>query len=145
MAMSGALRMSEATTLALHTMAYLAANPGDTASAREMAEAFRASEAHLAKVLQRLGKVGLVHSTRGPRGGFTLGRNPEGITLLDVYEAIEGPLAVTGCLFDPPICAGTTCILGGLTLSVNRQVRDHLKNTRLSDLTAVDWRIRASA
>jgi len=143
--MSGALKMSEATTLALHTMAYLAANPGDTASAREMAEAFRASEAHLAKVLQRLGKVGLVESSRGPRGGFRLGKAPDQVTLLDVYEAIEGPLEVTACLFDPPVCSGSVCILGGLTLSVNRQVREHLANTRLSELTSSQWRKKICA
>jgi Rrf2 family protein len=143
--MAGALKMSEATTLALHTMVYLAGSPDHPASAREVAEHFQASEAHLAKVLQRLGKAGLVHSTRGPHGGFTLAKDPSGVTLLDVYEAIEGRLEVTGCLFDPPICGGGTCILGGLALSVNKQVRDHLAGTRLSDLTYIGWRKQASA
>jgi len=143
--MPGALKMAEATTLALHTMVYLAANTELPASAKEMAARFNASEAHLAKVLQRLGKVGLVHSTRGPHGGFTLAKDPAEITLLDVYEAIEGPLKVTGCLFDPPVCAGGACILGGLAFSVNKQVRDHLLNTRLSGLTDLKWRQAASA
>jgi Rrf2 family protein len=143
--MPGVLKMSEATTLALHTMVYLAEEPNQPASAREMATRFKASEAHLAKVLQRLGKVGLVHSTRGPKGGFTLAKDPDQVTLLEVYEAIEGPLEVTACLFDPPVCNGDVCILGGLAFSVNKQVRDHLANTRLSDLSSLNWRKQLSA
>jgi Rrf2 family protein len=130
---SNVLRISEAASLALHTMAYLAADPDGTHATREIACDLKVSEAHLAKVLQRLGRAGLVRSQRGPGGGFTLARRPEEITLLEVYEVTEGPLTTPDCLLGQPVCNGA-CILGGLLDAVGRQVRDYLSQTRLSDL-----------
>ena len=135
--MSNLLKISEAASLALHTMVYLAANDRRLATTHEIGEVLGVSEAHLAKVLQRLAKVGLVDSTRGPRGGFCLGRAGDDISLLEVYEAIEGPLADTVCLLGQPICSGEKCILGGLLETVNRQAREYLGATALSDLTDV--------
>ena len=86
------LRISEAASIALHTMAYLARNKDRMVSTHEIAGAMGLSENHLAKVRQRLVKAGLVEAQRGPSGGFMLSRPAEDITLLEVYEAIEGPL-----------------------------------------------------
>jgi Rrf2 family protein len=119
--------------LALHTMAYLASDPEGTHATREIAEELAVSEAHLAKVLQRLGRAGLVRSQRGPGGGFTLAKAPEEITLLQVYEVTEGPLTTPECLLGQPVCQGH-CILGDLLEGVGHQVRDYLATTRLSDL-----------
>jgi Rrf2 family protein len=135
--MSSALKVSEAASLGLHAMAFLAANPGKPVAAGRIAERLRASEAHLAKVLQRLSKAGLVRSARGPGGGFSLARRREDIALLEVYEAIEGPLREGKCLFGRPVCGGKQCILGKLVETVNTRVRGHLERTKLSSLTHV--------
>ena len=134
--MGGVVRFSEAASLALHTMSYLAVEAGRLVAVREVAEALEVSENHLAKVMQRLSRVGLVTSTRGPKGGFVLARDPRQITLLEVYEAIEGPLEVHHCLFPTPRCNGD-CILGDLIGAANATVQDHLSRTHLSDLTRV--------
>ncbi len=126
------LRISEAASLAMHTMGVLAAEPGRLISTREMAQRLKVSEAHLAKVMQRLGRAGLVRSQRGPKGGFSLLRRPEDITLLEVYEATEGPLREQGCLLGKPMCNGH-CIMGGLLERVGDEVRDYFANTRLAD------------
>ena len=126
------LKISEAASLAMHTMGLLAAEPGRLISTREMAGRLRVSEAHLAKVMQRLGRAGLVRSQRGPKGGFSLLRRPEEITLLEVYEATEGPLREQTCLLGKPMCNGN-CIMGGLLERVGDQVRDYFSGTRLSD------------
>ena len=81
--------------------------------------------------------MGLVEATRGPKGGFRLAKPGSEISLLQVYEAIEGPLADTTCLLGEPICRGDKCILGGLLETVNRQVREYLASTTLADLTGV--------
>ncbi len=137
MDMANLLKISEAASLALHTMVYLAANGGRLATTHEIGELLGVSEAHLAKVLQRLAKVGLVDSTRGPRGGFCLARSGDDISLLEVYETIEGPLADSVCLLGTPICTGEKCILGGLLETVNRQVGEYLASTTLAELTDV--------
>jgi Rrf2 family protein len=128
--MSGVVKFSEAASLALHTMGLLAAGPEPARTTHEMAERLDVSENHLAKVLQRLGKAGLVASARGPSGGFHLLRPPGEVTLLEVYEAIEGPLGVSACLFAAARCNGE-CILGGLLADVGEQIRSRLAATRL--------------
>ena len=56
--------------------------------------------------------------------------------MLDVYEAIEGPLVPNKCLLGTPICDGQ-CIFGDLLETVDRQVGDYLAGTNLSELTDV--------
>ena len=138
--MSRLLRVSEAASLALHTTVFLAGNPGRRVPAREIATALDVSEAHLVKVLQRLAKFGLVRSFRGPKGGFILGKNGDEISLLEIYESIEGPLEANHCLFDVPICNGNGCIFGGLLETVDRQVNEYLSKTKLSAQTHVQWK-----
>lgn len=128
------LKISEAAVLGLHAAVVLAEIPGEQRSTGELARALGVSEAHLSKVLQRLARHGLVRSVRGPGGGFSLAAEPQEVTLLQVYEAIEGPLAPSDCLLDAAQCGGSDCILGGLLTTVNRQVREYLTATRLADL-----------
>ena len=133
--MAGLLKLSEAVSLGLHATVILAANHDGPCTARRLAERLRASEAHLAKVMQRLVKAGLVLSTRGPRGGFVLAAPPEEISLLQVYEAIEGPVEPTGCVFGVPVCDRETCIFGGFVSEFENRFRAYLANTRLSELS----------
>jgi len=134
--MANVLKMSDATTLGIHAMVYLADHRSDgkpqTHSAHEIASHLNASEAHLAKVLQRLTHVGHLRSMRGPKGGFTLAKEPNRITLLDVYEALEGPFEINRCLFSEPICGRADCIMGGLVEKVGTEVRTYLEQTTLA-------------
>lgn len=133
--MSNVLRISDAATIGLHAMVLLA-DERKPRTTREIAEAFDFSEAHLSKVLQRLVRSRLLVSTRGPGGGFTLARLPKDISLLDVYEAIEGPLVASDCLLARPLCeGGKDCLLGGLLIDLNNRVADYLAGTKLSHLT----------
>jgi len=131
------LKISEGTSLALHTMVLLAARGPRRVPTKQLAADLRASEAHLAKVLQRLVHVGLATSVRGPKGGFALARPAASITLLEVYEAIEGPLTACECLLDQPVCGFRKCILGGVVGYVNGKVRDYLAGKRLSQLRSL--------
>ena len=134
--MANLLRVSEAASLGLHSLVLLAVEPGESLTTHRIASRLEASEAHLSKVLQRLARQGLVKSARGPKGGFVLAKPPKGITLLEVYESIEGPLSWSNCLLDSPICSGT-CIFGGLLKDVHGQVRRYLAGTTLAELTDV--------
>lgn len=131
------MQISEAASLGLHSMALLASKPETIFSVREIASKIQVSEAHLSKVLQRLAKVGLVKSNRGPKGGFVLGKKGNEITLLEVYEAIDGPLTSSKCLFEAPICSGSQCIFGDLLLTTNNRYRAYLEGMKLSELTDI--------
>jgi Rrf2 family protein len=113
-------------------MMILARDPQAMVSANEISEVLQASEATLAKVLQRLVKVGLIKSTRGPKGGFLLGKPPQEINLLEVYEAIEGPLLPVSCLLHQPVCPGGKCIFGDIVKNIHGQIAQHLANTTLA-------------
>jgi Rrf2 family protein len=135
--MSRVMQISEAASLALHSMALLASKPQKVFSVKEIASTLNGSEAHLSKVLQRLARVGLVKSNRGPKGGFVLGKQGDEIALLEVYEAIEGPLVSNKCLFDSPICSGQQCIFGDLLKTTNNRYRAYLEKMKLSELIDV--------
>ena len=113
------------------------ADPGKPMSTKEIASIFRVSEAHLSKVLQRLVKVGLLESVRGPKGGFSLAKDPGSITLLKVYEVIEGPIEPSDCLFGLPLCNGADCVLGRVLTDANEKLWAYLSETTLADINQV--------
>lgn len=99
------LRLSKKADYALIAMKHLAIR-GDRASssAREIAEQYDIPIELLAKVLQRLVRRGLLLSQQGTRGGYQLARTPASISVADVIQAIDGPVAVTACSADEPTC-----------------------------------------
>lgn len=131
--MSSLVRPSEAATLAVHACALLAAAGGDALTTSQMAGAIGASEAHLSKVLQRLSHSGLVAGRRGPGGGFTLAEDPGSVSLARVYEAVEGPLAGSGCLMGVPLCRGASCPLASLLGDVESRIAEGLSGVTLSE------------
>lgn len=133
--MSSFIKISEAASLAFHTAAYLAQNTGRLIPSREIARALGASENHLSKVLQRLAHAGIVRSTRGPKGGFKIRSPWEKIRLMEIYEAIEGPMAAGRCLLDPPVCRGNRCALGVLVHRTDEAARKCLTGTTLAEMT----------
>jgi Rrf2 family protein len=92
------LRLSKKADYALMAMKHLAVH-GDrgAASAREIAGQYDIPIELLAKVLQRLARRGLLMSQQGTRGGYQLARTPALISVADVIQAIDGPVAVTAC------------------------------------------------
>ena len=134
--MSRLVNISEAASLGLHTMAVLAKrkNSRRRFANQDIANLLGASGNHLAKVMQRLVKAELVNSIRGPQGGFQLDRPPSTITLLSIYEAVEGPMKDFVCLSNNPICQAPRCILGQTVQDLHEQLVDCLEKTMLSEL-----------
>ena len=133
--MDGALKISEGSNLAIHALAYLASvEPGIPTTVIRMAKDLHVSKDHLGKVMQRLVRQGMVSSRRGPKGGFTMAQDPAGITLLQVVETIDGPMASPSCLLGKPVCQGGGCVMSGLAAKVHKQVMEVLRETHLSDL-----------
>ncbi len=92
------LRLSKKADYALIAMRHLAGGEtGASASAREIAESYAIPPELLAKVLQRLVRAGLLVSVQGTRGGYKLVRDAQRMTVADVIQAIDGPVAVTAC------------------------------------------------
>ncbi|MFZ5916854.1 MAG: RrF2 family transcriptional regulator [Chloroflexota bacterium] len=93
------MRLTRGSDYAMRGMIYLARQPSETVClVGEVAEAQGIPESYLAKIFQDLSHSGLVISYRGAKGGFALARDPAHITLRQVIEAIEGPLALSPCM-----------------------------------------------
>ncbi len=135
--MADIVKVSDAVALGIHAAVCLAAMTDKAYSCKQLAETLAVSESHLAKVLQRLGRNGIVVSRRGPKGGFVLGRAASEITFLQVFEAIEGSLTVPGCLIGQPKCNGRECVMGDLLHEIHQKTRDYFTNTTLADLARV--------
>jgi Rrf2 family protein len=132
--MAQIVRTSEAAAIGLHAALLLAANPERCLSTGEVAERLDVSAHHCSKVLQRLSRSGLVRTVRGPKGGFRLARPPAAIGLLEVYEALDGPLQDTECMFSQPHCRIGECVLSGMFEEVNRVIRSYLEPASLADV-----------
>ena len=93
------LRLTNAADYAILAMIHMACLPDETIALRtEIAQAYHIPPSFMAKILRALVRARLLRSTRGVHGGFSLARPATEITLLDVVEAIEGPLALTSCM-----------------------------------------------
>jgi Rrf2 family transcriptional regulator, iron-sulfur cluster assembly transcription factor len=121
---------------AIRGMVYLAMKPMDQMSLiSEMATAIDVSQTLLAKIFQDLGKVGLVKSYRGVGGGFLLGRPAAEISLLEIVEAVEGPIVLNRCLLRPGTCGRDAgCTVHPVWKEVQEKMREILGKVTLKQL-----------
>lgn len=126
------LKISEAASLALHSMIILAQNQNRLTSVKEISTKLDVSANHLSKVMQRLNKAGLIDSIKGYNGGFKIIVTPEEISFLEIYELFDGKIKDSRCLLSAKDC-GDNCIFGDLVTSISKQVKDKFKITKLSD------------
>ncbi len=123
--------MSEAASIGIHSMV-LIARAENGINAVKIAEFTGFSKNHISKVLQRLVKNDLLKSVRGPAGGFTLKNQPENISLLDVYESIEGSIEITDCPLVNDICGFEKCIMGTVVNKMTLEFRRFLADQTLN-------------
>ena len=123
--------MSEAASIGIHGIV-LIARAENGINAVKIAGITGLSKNHISKVLQRLVKNDLLKSVRGPAGGFTLKKPPESISLLDVYESIEGPVEITDCPLAHDICGFENCIMGTIVNKMSTEFRKFLGEQTLN-------------
>ena len=93
------LCLTKATDYAILALSYLEERPDEeVVSTKEIAENYAIPVELLAKVLQRLSKCGVVTAHQGRGGGYSLARPTEEISITEVVEAVEGPIAIAACL-----------------------------------------------
>lgn len=98
----------------------------------KIAEATGSSRHHVAKILQRLVKGNFLSSNRGPSGGFCLKKTPDEISLLQIYEAIDGPIIITECPMENTICPFDKCLIGNVVGKLTKEVMDFFEQQKLS-------------
>ncbi|MGQ9644975.1 MAG: RrF2 family transcriptional regulator [Thermodesulfobacteriota bacterium] len=92
-------------------------------------------ETFLAKIFQRLSKAGLLRSSRGAKGGFSLGKPAGSITMREVIEAIDGPIALNRCLRGGGECKEEDfCPIYPVWSKAQQQLLEILDSTTVEDL-----------
>lgn len=132
--MAKLIRMSEGASLAIHTLAILAREPKRRRPASELAEALAASEHHLAKILHRLVQAELLDAVRGPGGGVRLVPDPATVSLMMVYEVIDGVYPERSCLFDKAVCRGKGCVMGRALKEADATLNKYMSTHTLADV-----------
>jgi Rrf2 family iron-sulfur cluster assembly transcriptional regulator len=119
-------------------MTYLATRPeGSVASLHDIGRAQDIPESFLAKILQSLVHSGLAESQRGAHGGFALARSAEEITLREVVEAVDGPVAINICVTWPDQCPRSAeCTMHRAWTTAQEQLLGALDGIRLASLAA---------
>ncbi len=90
---------------ATRAILYLArVGKGERIATSQVAKEQKIPPSFLAKIISQLSIAGLLHTSRGARGGISLSRDPEQITLLEVIEAIDGPIQLNMCVERGGVC-----------------------------------------
>jgi Rrf2 family protein len=115
-------------------MLYLARlEPTQRAATSQIAEEQRIPPSFLAKIISQLSIAGLIHTSRGARGGVSLARDPEEISILEVVEAIDGPIQLNECTGDPASCPfGGDCPLRPLWCEAQADLVNRLRQTNFA-------------
>lgn len=127
------INISEAASLAIHSLALIGGSR-EPLNANTMANKLGASRNHISKVLHQLVKHNYLSSTRGPAGGFNLKIAPENISLLEIYELIEGSLDVEYCSVHNSDCPFVECVYGNIREKLTGELRDFFHHRKISHI-----------
>jgi Rrf2 family protein len=120
---------------AVRAVLFLARNGDQRIATNMIAEEQRIPPSFLAKIVSQLSIAGLLHTSRGARGGVTLARESKEISLLEVIEAIDGPIQLNECVGENSTCSfDGECPLHPVWNEVHDQLVSRLKATNFADM-----------
>ncbi len=129
------LRLSKMADYGTVVLSGMAHEPARSKSATELAAAIHVPAPTVSKILKMLARAGLVSSVRGARGGYLLARAPQAISLVDIIDAMDGPIGMTECSITPGLCAQEHgCAVRANWQHVNRIVIDALRQITLAQM-----------
>ena len=131
------LRLNRMTDYAILVLGALARRHGETLASGHLAQVTKLAQPTVAKILKMLLAAELVETQRGVRGGYRLMKILAHISLVDIVEAMEGPIAVTDCMKGArhPCPASNCCCMRNHWNHVNLAIRRALMDVTLEDLT----------
>ncbi|MCX5751320.1 MAG: Rrf2 family transcriptional regulator [Candidatus Saganbacteria bacterium] len=130
------MKITQASHYAIRLLVCLAA--GDCAgSSKQMAKKIEVPFNHVAKIVQKLVKGGILVTKKGKGGGIRLAKDPKKIKIRSVIDAVEGPLVLSECLLSADICRFNkkckfrTCLLG-----LYKKMDNMLSKTTIAELVS---------
>jgi Rrf2 family protein len=132
------MRITRQADYATRAVLYLAgAKKGQRVATSQVANEQQIPSPFLAKIILQLSIAGLIKTSRGARGGISLARDAEQITLLDVIEAIDGSIQLNICAEEKGGCAlEEDCPLRSVWCDAQKELVAKLRNTNFGQLSA---------
>jgi Rrf2 family protein len=130
------MQITKQADYALRAMRYLASlDDGQRAATSFIAREEQIPPSFLAKIVSQLSIAGLINTSRGARGGVSLSRPAAEISLLEVVEAIDGPISLNECVLHPDVCDfGDDCPIRPVWQESQAELVARLKNTNFEQL-----------
>jgi len=132
------MRLTRAGEYAIRCMLYLSSlerQGQDVVSRRQVAEAMDIPNQFLGKIAQQLARAGFIEIVQGARGGYRLVANPGSLTLLDVVEAVVGPIFLNDCVMRPDLCnRSNACAVHRIWQKARDQLRNTLREATFAEL-----------
>lgn len=133
------LELGRRTDYAIRAVLDLARHDGPRRKAREIVESMAIPESYVTHVMADLVRMGLVHSTTGPDGGYSLARPAGEMTLLQVIEAIDGPIRSTRCVLKGGPCRWDNgCAMHPAWSAAQEAMAERLGRTTFAELAQFD-------
>lgn len=130
-------RLNRLTDYAVVVMSQMAQRPGETNSAHDISEETGVPLPTVSKLLGTLARAGLMTSQRGVAGGYSLSRPAEQITMAEIIQALEGPIALTACVdgAESNCDVESLCPMRGNWNRVNTAIHAALSSVTLADMS----------
>jgi Rrf2 family protein len=110
-------------------------NENERAATSTVAQEQKIPPSFLAKIISQLSIAGLLHTSRGARGGVMLAREPKDISLLEVVEAIDGPIQLNECVGETGVCSfEDSCPLRPVWCDAQEELAARLRGTNFADM-----------
>ena len=130
------LKLTRKVEYALIALRYMQRNSErNCTSAKEISSLYSIPLPLLSKILQNLSRANIIHSIRGPHGGYLLNANPEKLSMTELINILEGPLGIIDCSIDSECTQLETCNIKTPITKVNNAIISLLNNITLSDIS----------
>ncbi len=129
------IRITKQTDYGIVLLTHLAAAPERQVNAPELSAETHLPLPMVSKILKLLVREGLLASHRGVKGGYSLTRVPEEISMAEVVSALEGPIAITECIDEQSECThAPVCLVRGRWNRINTALREALAGISLAEM-----------
>jgi FeS assembly SUF system regulator len=129
------IRITKQTDYGIVLLTHLAAHPDRHFNAPELAAEARLPLPMVSKILKLLAREGLLASHRGVKGGYSLARQSESISMAEIIVALEGPIAITECVSVEGDCSHEAlCPARSNWQRINVAVRSALEGITLAEM-----------
>src|SRR5437016_68259 len=130
------MKLTRASSYAIHALVFMAAQKKNRpVASHHIAKARGIPERFLLKVLKPLVSARVLHSVKGPNGGYRLARSGNDISMLEVVEAVDGPIRGMAPLSQANADGHLDRKLETICNQTAEQLRKHLQKVRISELT----------